>query len=69
MRRTKQHRVVGHDGDPCHRCGQPTEVREHIEITAKHRNQPFYYSRWFYCVNDACQTKQIMPDRFRIWRT
>jgi hypothetical protein len=30
------HKVVGMNGDPCPRCGEPTQIREHTEITAKH---------------------------------
>jgi hypothetical protein len=26
---------VGHDGPPCSRCQQPTEIREHAQITAQ----------------------------------
>jgi hypothetical protein len=29
------HKVVGMNGDPCPRCGEPTQIREHTEITAK----------------------------------
>jgi hypothetical protein len=60
--------IIGQDGDPCPRCGQPTEIRSHASLTAKHLAQPFYYSRWFYCTNRDCVTKQIVPDRFRVFR-
>jgi hypothetical protein len=43
------------------------QVFEHREITKKHRRQPFYYSRWFCCMNDGCKTTQVHPDRFRVW--
>ena len=50
----KSYRVIGRDGVPCPRCGQPTEVREHVLITEKHRRQAFYFSRWFCCRNSRC---------------
>jgi hypothetical protein len=28
-------RIIPGDGDPCPRCLQPTEIREHIEITER----------------------------------
>jgi hypothetical protein len=69
MGKRKRSRVVlGERGDPCPRCGRSTEVREHGEITPKHRRQPYYYSRWFYCTNPKCKTSMIMPDRFRVFR-
>ena len=68
MGKRKRSRVVlGERGDPCPRCGRSTEVREHGEITPKHRRQPYYYSRWFYCTNNKCKTSMIMPDRFRVF--
>jgi hypothetical protein len=62
------YKVISLDGDPCPRCKQGTEVREHVELTDKHLRQPFYYSRWFNCNNPGCQTKQIMPSRFKVER-
>ena len=59
--------VVGENGDPCPRCGKPTEIREHRAITEKELRRPFYYSRWFYCTNRHCRTKLIMPSRFIVW--
>ena len=60
--------ILGFDGDLCPRCNQKTKVFEHKTITSRHLSQPFYYSRWFYCINPECRTKQIMPDRFRVFR-
>ena len=65
-KRKIRHVVVGENGDPCPRCGKPTEIRTHPAITGKHLAQPFYYSRWFYCLNPDCRTKQIMPDRYMV---
>src|SRR5262249_8777817 len=68
-RKSKQHVIVPGAGDPCPRCGLPTQIREHDALTAKHlERQPFYYSRWFYCGRSECKAKQIMPDRFRVYR-
>jgi hypothetical protein len=60
--------VIAGDGDPCPRCGRPTQIREHPEITDKQLRQPFYYSRWFNCINPTCKTTLVMPDRFRVFR-
>jgi len=60
--------IVGNDGDPCPRCGQPTQVRQHKTIRSRELRGPFYYSKWFYCVNRDCQTNTIVPPRFRVWR-
>jgi hypothetical protein len=57
--------IVGSSGDPCPRCGQPTEIREHRYITAKQLRKAFYYSRWFYCTNARCKTTTIVLDRYR----
>jgi hypothetical protein len=64
----KYFNVLGYDGDPCHRCGKLTQIREHIEIKQRHLKQPFYYSRWFCCVNPNCRTTLIMPERFKVFR-
>lgn len=60
-------KIVAGAGDPCPRCGQPTEIREHVQITARELRRPFYYSRWFNCTNPRCQTTLIMPSRFIVW--
>jgi hypothetical protein len=59
--------VVGNDGDPCPRCGAPTEVREHPAITPRELRRAYYYARWFNCTNGRCQTTLIMPDRYIVW--
>jgi len=53
-------------GDPCPRCGLPTQVREHDGLKAKHLRQSVVYSRWFYCTNPHCKTSTIVPARFKI---
>ena len=42
-------------------------MREHIEITDKQLNQPFYYTKWYYCINTKCKTKLIMSSEFKVW--
>lgn len=51
----------------CPRCNTPAETREHKSITAKHLNQPFYYSKWFNCPNKLCRTSIFMDDEFKVW--
>lgn len=60
-------RIVNEFGEPCHTCNRPTQTREHLEITNKQLQQPFYYSRWYNCTNPECKTTLIMPDEFRVY--
>jgi hypothetical protein len=60
--------VVEGDGPPCHRCRQLTRIHSHREIGNKLLSQPFYYERWYVCLNSTCKTTLIMPDEFRVWR-
>lgn len=62
------YKIVGSDGDPCPRCGQPTQIREHKTIRPRELRQPFYYWRWYYCTNRKCKTNTIVPPRFRVYR-
>lgn len=62
-----KHCVVGNNGIPCPRCGRPTEIREHTEVTARHLAQPFYYSRWFNCNASDCKTTLFMREEFRVF--
>jgi hypothetical protein len=54
-RKRTQYVVVEGDGDPCPRCGQPTQIREH-DAFREHLAQPLYYTRWFCCRNPKCKT-------------
>jgi rRNA maturation protein Nop10 len=63
-RKKSKYIVIPGKGDPCPRCGRPTQIREHAAITDKYLAQPFYYSRWFNCVHDDCKTTLIMPPRY-----
>jgi hypothetical protein len=61
--------LAGMVGDPCPRCGGITEVHQHAEVTERHlTKQPYYYSRWFACMNPRCKTTLIMPERYRVYR-
>lgn len=60
-------KMVSRDGPACPRCGKPTEIREHDCVTTKMLRQPFYYSRWYNCVNHSCKTTLIMPKEFMVW--
>jgi hypothetical protein len=50
-------RIVPGDGDPCPRCGRPTEIREHVSITERELGRPFYYSQRFNCTNKQCRPR------------
>jgi hypothetical protein len=68
-RKKREYKIVSEDGSPCHRCGRPTQVREHDGICEKQLRQPFYYSRWFYCMHKGCKTKIIHREEFKVWNT
>lgn len=59
----KNRRILDQKGPPCHRL---TQVREHERITDKLRSQPFYYARWYRCMNQNCRTTLIMPPEFMV---
>lgn len=42
------------------------EIREHNGISDKQLRQPFYYARWFCCMNKSCKTRQVMPPRYKV---
>jgi hypothetical protein len=62
-----RHVVVAGAGDPCPRCGQPTEIREHACISNRELRRPYYYRRWFMCRNSDCRTTTIVPARFQVF--
>ena len=43
-------------------------MREHKSITEKHLKQPFYYDRWYKCLNYNCKTTLIMLERHKVHR-
>lgn len=69
MRKKNRPKVVaeGRIGPPCPRCGQDTQVRVHPKITDKLLKQPFYYSEWYYCMNNRCKTSLLMPEKFKVF--
>jgi len=58
--------VVPGDGDPCPRCGVPMQIREYSELTDKHLHRPYFYTRWFCCMNKSCRTTLVMPARYKV---
>ena len=67
MARSPKTRVVSVDGPPCPSCGQPTEVRDLLRVTAEEKARPYYFTRWYYCQNSQCDTALIMPEAFKVW--
>jgi hypothetical protein len=63
--RLRSYHVVGRNGVPCPRCGEPTEIREHMSITDKHLRQPYYFRRWFYCRNPSCSVTLHLVEDFK----
>ena len=66
MKAPKKTVIIAGDGDPCPRCARVTQIREHVAITDKELAKPYYFSRWFKCVNPECTTMVIMVERFRV---
>jgi len=68
MSRPKRKRYVVFPGmgDPCPKCCQPTQIREHEAVLEKHLRQPFYFRRWFHCTNPKCQVQMYCVERFKI---
>jgi hypothetical protein len=58
--------VIPGDGDPCPRCGMPMEIREHNGVGDKQLRQPFYYARWFCCMNRSCKTTLVTPEKYKL---
>jgi len=44
------------------------QLREHRRIRPRHLRQPFYYTRWYFCVTDECPTRLVMPEEFKVLR-
>ena len=45
------------------------QIREHRQITADLVAKPYYFRRWFCCVNRRCKTKLVMRDEFKVVQT
>ena len=70
MRKKKRQRnravVVPGDGDPCPRCGVPMQIREYSNLTDNDLHRPYFYTRWFCCMNKSCRTTLVMPERYKV---
>ena len=70
MRKKKRQRylvrVVPGEGDPCPRCGVPMQIREYNNLTDKHLHRPYFYTRWFCCMDKSCRTTLVMPERYKV---
>jgi hypothetical protein len=62
----KKSRSLGISDKRCHRCNEHLEAREHTALTDKQLTQPFYYRRWFQCVNDQCSTTLVMFEEDKV---
>ena len=64
MRKKKRQRylvrVVPGEGDPCPRCGVPMQIREYNNSTEQHLHRPYFYTRWFCCMDKSCRTTLVM---------
>ena len=58
--------VVPGDGDPCPRCGVPMQICQPDGIGDRQLRQPFFYTRWFCCMNKQCKTTLVMPERYKV---
>jgi hypothetical protein len=64
--RSRNYRVLDSEiGPPCKRCGRPLEVRVQSDIDDA-RKHHFYWSKWFYCTNESCSQKRVLPKEFRV---
>lgn len=62
-----QHRTTDEVGKPCIKCGTLTQVREHTHLTDKHLRQPYYFSKWYCCINPNCKTTIFMDEKYKVW--
>ena len=42
------------------------QIREYSNLTDKHLYRPYFYTRWFCCVNKSCRTTLVMPVRYKV---
>jgi hypothetical protein len=69
MRQRDRAVVVPGDGDPCPRCGVPMQMREYSNSTNQYLRRPYFYTRWFCCMNKSCDLIRLRPGtrRIRFW--
>ena len=58
--------MVTPDGTTCPRCGVEAESRKHTQITDKQLTQPFYFKRWYNCINEQCKTGIFMLEDWKV---
>jgi hypothetical protein len=46
--------------------GVPMQIREYSNLIDKHSHRPYFYMRWFCCMNKNCRTTLVMPERYKI---
>lgn len=67
MSKKRNYEWVDNDGLPCPRCGVTSETRKHTTpLSEKVLKQPFYYTVWFNCKNQACKTTIFMSEDYKI---
>ena len=66
MRQRDRAVVVPGYGDPCPRCGVSMQIREYSNSTNKYLRRPYFYTRWFCCMNKSCRTTMVMPERYKV---
>lgn len=67
LRNKKSITVLAEKGPPCPRCKQLLQIRKHSSLTEKQKKQPYYYSRWYNCLNPECRTSLVMPKEFIVY--
>ena len=42
------------------------QIREYSNLIDKHLHRPYFYTRWFCCMNKSCRTTLVMPERYKV---
>jgi hypothetical protein len=58
--------LMGSDGPPCACCKKPMAIYEHRIITERMLQQPYYYFRWYRCLNHDCVTTVVWVEEFKV---
>ena len=45
---------------------QSMQIREYAGLNEKEERRPYFYTRWFCCMNKACKTTLVMPLRYKV---
>ena len=43
------------------------QVRTHTHLKEKQLRQPYFFSKWFYCVYRDCPVKQHMVEQYKVY--